>query len=1621
MAKHAHSSRKSILNKIIAYAHQQLEPGRATDLLCRFIKLFYIHSPYLDIRDRPIVELYSIAVSHWQLMQQREPCDFTLKVFNPTVEKDGWQSTHTIIQLIIKDMPFVIDSMRMELGQLGLTIHLMIHMGGMKVIRDPDNNLLDLSTYHSRRRGEIEAPIYMEIDRQTDPQFLQTITDNLKRVLGDVRMAIEDWPSMQTKMREAASWLTTANYQQSPAVISESKAFLEWLLSNHFTFLGVRDYELVGSASDPALKLVPNSGLGVLRDTAHSRMYRHFSELPVQARELALSKDQILIISKTNTRSTVHRPTYTDYIGVKRFDENGELKGERRFIGLYTSAAYNESPRSIPFLREKVQAILKKSALPEKSHDGKDLTHILATLPRDDLFQATEQELFEISTGILHLQERLQIRLFVRHDAYQRFISCLVYVPRENFNADLLNRMARILKRNFQGIDISYETQFSASVLARIYFVVRIDPRNKLKYDVEEVERELVQAGKSWSDGLRESLLDYFGEERGNHLILKYRSAFSAAYREAFSPHSAVHDVEHIEKLSSDIELGMSFFRLPEDAEHIIRFKLFHLNETVPLSDALPILENMGLRVIGEQPYQLVLPPEQEVWINDFSMTYQKNADFEVEAVKEIFQETFRKVWLGEAENDELNRLVLEAQLTYRQITVFRAYAKYLKQIGFTFSLQYIAETLVNNPDISRILVDIFNYRFDPAKQTNSAANSASLEESFFKLLDSVAILDEDRILRRLLALIKATLRTNYFQLDAGGSSKTFLALKLDPKQISDMPKPMPTYEVFVYASYFEGVHLRMAKVARGGIRWSDRREDFRTEILGLMKAQQVKNALIVPSGAKGGFVLKRLPGDAPREVILNTAQTCYRNFIQGLLDITDNLIADEVAKPVDVVCYDDDDPYLVVAADKGTATFSDIANQIALEYGYWLGDAFASGGSTGYDHKKMGITARGAWVSAERHFQELAINVDSAEIKVVGIGDMSGDVFGNGLLLSQHIKLVAAFNHMHIFLDPNPDPELSFKERQRLFDLPRSSWMDYDAEYISNGGGVYLRSAKSIKLSAEVQALLKIKQAALDPNELIKAILRAPVDLIWNGGIGTYIKSSAETNLHVGDRANDAVRVSGNEIKAQVICEGGNLGLTQLGRIECEAAGCKLNTDFIDNSAGVDCSDHEVNIKILLNQVVSNSILTQQERNELLARMTDEVANLVLQNNYHQNQAISLAEHLSPRYLGLYIRYLGMLEQDNKIDRELEFLPDKKTLLTRKAEGQGLKRPELAVLFAYSKILLGDYIRHSDLPEDEYLAEFIQDAFPTPLRRHYQVELDQHHLRREIISTQISNQLVSDMGITFTYQMQDETGAPLSAVVRAYAAMQEIFNLNELYADIEALDYKVEAMVQLQMMQEVVSLVRRSVRWLLRNRRHKIDIQNTINDFSDPIAGLFKRLPDLLLGDDRRKFEEYRDELVANNVPPDVALKVATAQPLYQVLNIIESSQQNNTDVYYVAKIYFILVERLKLSWFREQINNYPADNHWSVLARAAYKGDLDWIQRSLTLGVLNAEVKVDSVSAKVDAWFEQHTGLIERWQRIIADIRSTEAKEFALLSVAIRELSDLAQASEHHRNLPE
>ncbi|MEM7378310.1 MAG: NAD-glutamate dehydrogenase [Pseudomonadota bacterium] len=1361
-------------------------PRDQRDRIGSFVSQYYNGVPTGDLQGSTPANLAGAALAHWAAAEKRKPGDAQLRVYNPHVERHGWQSPHTIVELVTDDRPFLVDSLQHALARSGATVHLTVHPI-LAVVRDEAGRLEHLAD-GDQKATHHEAWVQIQVDKRTDTETLRALEINLRGVLTDVTAATDDWQAM---LERAELCVAELGARKNDPAAAEGSAFMQWLRDGHFTFLGYCEYAVSGKQ----LKLSKKASLGAIHNRRGSDAQAAQDVLP-QA-DVLIDDESPLLVTKSALHATVHRDARMDLIAVSVRNDAGEIRAWRCFLGLFTSHAYRALVTDIPLLRRRANTAMQTSQLNPEGHDGKQFADIIETFPRDMFLQTKAPELTSMVTGILHLQERQRVALFGQRDRFGRFYNCLVYVPRDKYGRELRLAVQAILRDALDGCDVEFDTEFSSgSALARLNYVIWTR-NNALEHDIDwaALEQKLIDVARSWEDQFADSLHDHYGEERGNVLFALYGGGFDAAYKDAFQASASVFDVERMESIAESGDLALQFFRPLLADENVVHFKLYSPNASVELSDVLPVLENMGLRVIGEHPFIVERSDDTTFHLHEFTLRARDGQHIDPDAVSEQFAETFARVWRGEVENDSLNQLVVQAGLSWRDVVVLRALSKYMQQIRSPFSQHYIATSLHSNTAIVRNIVALFHARFDPAQAAESADAVARIDAEIDAQLEHVASLDEDRILRTFRNLVGATLRTNHFQRDAAGQHKDYLSIKLDPAQIEGIPLPRPMFEIFVCSPRVEGVHLRGGKVARGGLRWSDRREDFRTEILGLVKAQMVKNAVIVPVGSKGGFVLKQAPAPGDREAFMAEGVACYKTFLRGLLDLTDNLVAGDIVPPTDVVRYDPDDPYLVVAADKGTATFSDFANSVSKEYGFWLGDAFASGGSNGYDHKGMGITARGAWESVKRHFREIGVDTQSEDFTVVGVGDMGGDVFGNGMLLSEHIRLVAAFNHMHIFIDPSPDAASSFSERKRLFETPRTTWEDYNTDLISEGGGVYARSAKSITLSKQACNALGLDKATLTPNELINGILKAPVDLFWNGGIGTYIKASSETHADAADRANDAVRVDATELRCRVIGEGGNLGVTQEGRIEFArrhgvGETTALNyTDAIDNSAGVDCSDHEVNIKILLDQVVEQGELTEKQRDKTLEVMTDEVGLLVLKDNYQQTQCITLAAAQAATLMSEHGRFMSNLEAAGQLNRALEFLPDKEQIAERLAANEGLSRPELAVLVSYAKMTLYTEVLESNVPDDPFLMQVLVDYFPALLAERYRDQMADHRLRREIIATVLTNAFVNRLGPSFAFRLHSEIGAEVADLMRAFVVTVKLFDMDGMWGEIEALD----------------------------------------------------------------------------------------------------------------------------------------------------------------------------------------------------------------------------------------
>ncbi len=1607
--------------------------GPPADSAGGLLTAYFRHVAPEDVVVRSEVDLYGALASHFKLAETRPQGTARIRVFTPTVPDHGWSAAaHTVVEVVTDDMPFLVDSTTMALAEDGRTVHVVIHplfevvrdvAGELRSVRGGDEGHQALTNDHEST-GQVdqggletvqESWMHIEIDRVTDEDELAAIEARLQRVLRDNRDAVEDWPRMQAKLAEIVEELEAAPPTlPDPTELGRGTDFLRWLCDDHFAFLGYREYSLVEDGDELALSAVPGTGLGILRgDQLQSSA---FQKLPEAVRERA-KEQRLLVLAKANSKATVHRQAYLDYVGVKKFDENDQVVGERRFLGLFSSATYTESVMRIPALKEKVDQVLERCGIEPRSHTGKQLLNVLENYPRDELFLTPIDELIPIAEAVMLTRERRQLRLFVRRDTYRRYVSCLVYLPRDRYNTAVRERMAAILSEALGGGSVEFTVRLNEAYMAQVHFVVR-PPEGELiaEIDTQDLERKLTEAARSWRDDLTSAISADFGEEQGARLARAYLDAFPEAYKEDFGARTASVDVgrlEAIERGPDGSGIDLSLYERVDAGRGEARLKVYRIGPPLSLSEVLPMLSSMGVEVVDERPYEIQL--DRPTYLYEFGLRYSGRAM--PAHGRELFQDALRAIWDGHNEIDGFNALVLGAGLTWRQATVLRAYAKYMKQGNTPFALDYIEEALRSNVDITRLLVQLFEARFDPGRDglaADAEARTARVQEVVDRIgraLDDVASLDHDRILRSYLTLIRATLRTNYFQAAPGGGVRSAISFKLEPSAIPELPEPRPRFEIFVYSPRVEGVHLRFGAVARGGLRWSDRRDDFRTEVLGLVKAQMVKNTVIVPVGAKGGFFCKQLPDPSDREAWMAEGIACYKTFISGLLDITDNLVGGETVPPRDVVRHDGDDSYLVVAADKGTATFSDIANGVSKDYGFWLGDAFASGGSVGYDHKAMGITARGAWVSVQRHFRERGIDCQEEDFTAVGIGDMSGDVFGNGMLCSEHIRLVAAFDHRDIFLDPDPVASTSYAERKRLFALPRSSWQDYDADLISKGGGVYPRSAKSIPLNQAVRDALGISDvvAAMTPAELMRAILLAPVDLLWNGGIGTYVKASVETHADAGDKANDAIRVDGENLRCHCVGEGGNLGLTQLGRIEYarrgrSGEGGRINTDFIDNSAGVDTSDHEVNIKILLDRIVAAGDLTGKQRNALLAEMTDEVAMLVLRDNYEQNLALANADANATGLLHVHESWMKKLEAEGVLNRELEGLPSTREVRRRIDRGQALSVPELSVLLAWTKIVLAEELVASDLPDDPYLQLDLMAYFPGPVRTAFEQQIGEHPLRREIIVTQVVNDLVNGAGMTFWPRLAGETGATAAELTNANFVGREIFGSLALRDAIKTYDNVLDAALQTRMRTEMRTLVERCSRWLVTNRRPPLDSQATVDFFRDRVQAVMAQLPELMSGRELESFVSRRDGLVGAGVPEDLATRVAVLHPAYMLLHVVEVSDRMGVDASEVARVHFALGERLGLPALVSRIFALPRDDRWQTMARATLRDDLYAVHAQLTAQVLQATADGDPAPARIAAWEDSDAVVVSRAVATLEEICRDDTADLARMSVGLR-----------------
>lgn len=1586
------SKKQSLISAILTALPRSLSDGHFSQLQT-FIPAYFSTLSVDELSTFNPDDLAGAALSHWQLARTSVADGPHVLVFNPTFDSHGWQSAHTVIQIVAQDQSWLVASIQAALARESHTIHHINHPI-LNVQRDDNGQWLDIDENASG-----ESLIHIEVDALTDENqgSVRVLLDSLFTTLAVIA---HDADAIRQQMAEIANSLKS----------SEQSDFVHWLDDKQFACMGFA--ELLPADGFSTL----HNTFGVLDNDAINAAWTTSDILPdgydAQTLESVFNNDE-LIVCKSGFNSPIIRNEPADLIIHAVRDNSGKIIQLRCCVGLFIAGLQNEAVRNIPWMRNRVERVLAASGTRVESHDGKALASTLRGLPREMLMQTRSSELLKMASGIVGLQERQQVRLFYSSDALGRFCNCLVYIPRDAYSRDLRLSIEHILKTHINGSCAGFDIRFSSnSNLARLHFVIQKYPPYLREINWVALSEDVRKASITWYDKLEQTLRLQHKEIDAIQLQRRYASAFPSGYRDDYSARAAAADIDFIENNVPEDAPVMSFYRHIIADSGIINFKFFALNEPVSLSDVIPIIENMGLRVESEHPFEIRRYNAPTVWIHEFTVQQASDVDEnDGEQTASRIQNAFDHIWRGDVENDGFNRLMLDASLDWRQVVILRALCKYLLQIDVPFSQTYMIDSLVANAPITRLLVELFEERFDPAKNTDGKQNSSALLEKINEALDNIVSLDEDRILRGYRNLIQAILRTNAYRRDKQGNLRDFISFKFDCASVPDLPRPKPMVEIFVYSSRVEGIHLRGGPVARGGLRWSDRREDYRTEVLGLMKAQMVKNAVIVPVGSKGGFYVKAsLPSD--REAMMEVVIDCYKTFLSGLLDITDNLDGPTVIPPPDVIRYDKDDPYLVVAADKGTATFSDYANSVAIDYGFWLGDAFASGGSVGYDHKKMGITAKGAWESVKRHFRNLGINTQQDSFTVAGIGDMAGDVFGNGMLLSPHLKLVAAFNHQHIFIDPNPDAAKAFAERQRLFNLPRSSWSDYDSGLISKGGGIFKRDAKQIKLSPEAQQILGTSEENLTPNALIAIILQAPVDLLWNGGIGTYVKASSESHAQAADRANDSLRINGKQLRAKVVGEGGNLGFTQLGRIEFAQTGGLIYTDAIDNSAGVDCSDHEVNIKILANAIVASDDMTLKQRDALLESMTEDVGLHVLRDNYLQTQCVDLCAVDGGLAFNEQSRFMQHLENMGRLDRAIEYLPDGDEIADRMANHLALVKPEIAVLVSYSKMVMFDELLRSNFTKDPALEAVLMDYFPAALRKGHKEQIKTHRLRPEIIATIVTNDVINRLGPTFVFRMQQELNASSADVATAFVIVKEIFTLQTLWSSIEDLDNQIASKEQYLMQILVRGLVERATHWLIRNRKTENTISDLVSRFKPGLGELIEAMPGCLSSAEQQTLDQRVKHFMDAGASEPTAVAVARVVPLSSSLDIVEIAASLNQPVANIAAVYFALGQHLELSWLRERIGTLVASSHWHKLATAELRGDLHYQQRHLCAEVANVTDGELSPEERVQQWSDRNASATTQYQTLIGELKANGSVDFAMLSLAINEVHKLLRS---------
>ncbi|KIE05971.1 NAD-glutamate dehydrogenase [Candidatus Jidaibacter acanthamoeba] len=1563
--------------------------------LKQFIKILYSSLPYDELSLFETDYLFKAAASTFRLMQSKKDEETKLHIYKPNKDKE-----QIILEVINKDIPFLVDSISNQLKIEDFDIHLITHQAVM-IAREEDGHFISFS---ESKTSSKESIIQFHISKWCGDEYLASFYHIIEQVLECVNLAVNDWQPMRKKMEDAKKLIENYKLSKDPELKEENIKFLNWLINGNFVFVGCYESKIINSSVIPE----KDSVMGGLKNKAYYLEESHFDG--------QYESEDVLFITKWDGRSLVHRTSHMDHVIIKEFNDKGKCIRTLDFLGFFTSSVYYQSVKTIPLIRKKVFNVIEKYGYPEYSHNCKELVTALENFPRGELIQMHEDELLETAKGIVSLALMPKVKLFVRQDTSKKFITCLIFIPKSRFSTEVRETIESMLCNVFNGVISSQHVNISESQLANLQITLKTEPNNIPRYDVTEIEESIVKAISVWGDYLLHALGQKYSRKDAKAKYLIYKDAFDIKYTSSFTAKEAVNDIEIIEASLQDNTVKFNLYEHEESDKRVLQLKIFSPDERLALSSTLPILEHIGFFASDVLTFKVSLKDlgaVREFYIHHFRLQFKLSEFNLTNEFKDNIEIALNKIWDQSIEDDRFNSLILFSNLNWRQANLLRAYSKYLKQINFQFTLEYVVDALVNNYELTKLLVELFELRFNPNRE-RSEADINKLIAHINEKLAAVKSITEDKVIKTFLNIIQATKRTNYFQTYENNQYKDYLSLKIASSEVMDIPLPKPYAEIFVFSKRVEAVHLRGGKVARGGLRWSDRSEDFRTEVLGLMKAQMTKNAVIVPVGSKGGFVLKSTTLNMSREEVFQEAIDCYKTFLSGLLDVTDNIVDGKVVAPKDVVRFDDEDPYLVVAADKGTATFSDHANEVSLKYNFWLGDAFASGGSAGYDHKKLGITAKGAWVSVERHFRELGMDIEKDPFTVVGIGDMSGDVFGNGMLLSQNIKLIAAFNHIHIFIDPNPEPEASFKERERLFYLPRSQWSDYNAKLISEGGGIFSRTDKAIKLSSQIKQVLDITEDLLSPDALIKAILEAPVDLLWNGGIGTYVKATSQTNDKIGDKANDNLRVNGKDLRCKVIGEGGNLGFTQLGRIEYAKGGGKINTDFIDNSAGVDCSDHEVNIKIAFSEALNNSKITLEERNIILDQMKDEVSELVLQDNMKQTQIISIEEERGNENLDQHAWLIKRLESKKELDRDIEFLPSIERISTLKAEGGKLTRPEISVLVAYSKNSIFNMLSEYDFLKDKFFYKYLLKYFPTVLREKSKDLIIEHKLKNQIVATMMTNDFVNMLGCCYFHQLLDDTSHDPEDLVKAFTAIREIFDISKYWKLVEDLTGNVPPHIKILLFKELQTLLKRNISWFLRHNHSLNNLDDMVKKYKDGVDQILSNYNELVSNTLLSEIELFTHMFEGYDIPLELMNGIIALKAAVSACDIVVIADIVKENVLKVAKAFYLLGEKMHLNWMLSQAKKYTSNQYIENVALRSIVSEIEDIHMELTKKeILLQKETVKVIDDSVEACCLVKTSDKEQYNQFISELKASHSDSWvSLLIIAVRRVKELMNA---------